>query len=207
MRSPALAVERERLRRRHLAQAIGEAESVAHAEVVDRQHVRPAELEHQQHLHRPASNASHLRETLDDRIVVERFERGSIGHDAFVRLLRQVAQRGDLREREAGGAQRLLRCRQHCGRRWKLAVTYRVDEAREDRVRRDAVQLLMRDRTRQDLEGLAPDFRLQRVAAARCGDDAAHHGIDARKMGDDSLAHVRLTSGMRDSNRSSAGPA
>jgi hypothetical protein len=73
-------VAREFPRRRQVREAIGEAEAVAHAVVVHGQYVRPAELEHQHHLHRPRSDATYLREPRDDRRIVEAIEDRAVGH-------------------------------------------------------------------------------------------------------------------------------
>ena len=77
----------------------------------------------------------------------------AIRHDAFDRLRGEVAQRRDLGEREPRRAQRRFGRREHCLRRREIRrCADGVDEPREDRVRRRAVQLLMRDRARERLE-------------------------------------------------------
>ena len=89
-----------------LLQPVGDAKAVAHAEVIHRQHIRAAELEHQQHLHRPAADAAHLREPRDDLLIGERVR--ALARSGTTRregLIGQVPQRGHLGEREAGGAQ------------------------------------------------------------------------------------------------------
>src|SRR5260370_461806 len=58
VRHPALAEHAQRLRRRPRAAAVGVAEALAHAEVVHRQHVEPAEREDEQHLDGPAAHAA-----------------------------------------------------------------------------------------------------------------------------------------------------
>ena len=103
----------ERARRRHAAQAIGEAKAIAHAEVVDRQHVGPAEAEHQQHFDGPAPDAAHLREPLDDFVVAERVQDFLGRHHAVDGLLRQVLDAGDLGERQPHGAHLFIRRREH----------------------------------------------------------------------------------------------
>jgi len=95
---PALAPGGEGARRRHAAQAVGEAKSIAYAEVVDRQHVGAAELEHQQHLDRPPADTAHLREPLDDLFAVECDEYGAVRHDAAAGLGREVLEARDLCE-------------------------------------------------------------------------------------------------------------
>ncbi len=58
------------------ARAVGGADNpkdravaLAHAEVVDRPHVEPSELEHQEHLGGPAADPAHRRELLHDLVV------------------------------------------------------------------------------------------------------------------------------------------
>jgi len=81
-----------------LAQPVGGAKAGAHAEVIDRQHVGAVEVEHEQHLHRPAADSAHLGETLDDRRVVELLERRAVGNDRRERLGREILEGGDFRE-------------------------------------------------------------------------------------------------------------
>jgi len=62
-------------------------------------------VEHEQHLHRPASDAAHLRKARDDLIVAELEERRGIGHHRRECLLGEIPQRRDLGEGESGGPQ------------------------------------------------------------------------------------------------------
>jgi len=172
-----------------LAQPVSGAKSRAYSEVIDRQHVRAAEMEHEQHLHRPAADAAHLGEALDDHRVVELLERRTVGNDRRERLGREILERGDLGEREARGAQLLDRGGEHLLRRRKGALADRGDQAREDGVGGRAVQLLMRDRLGQYLEGLAT--RLGHVPIGAGGaDDAAQHRVDPGEVPYDVPAHI-----------------
>ena len=92
MRSPFHAEGGEGFRRWHLAKAVGETETVAHAEVIHGQNVAATELIHQHHLDGPAADATHLCETLDDREVIQREQFLATRHDAFNRLRGQVLQ-------------------------------------------------------------------------------------------------------------------
>src|SRR5258708_20813817 len=89
--------------------ALVERRGIAFADaiVVDRQHVRAAQAEDEQHLHRPPADAAHLDEALDDRLVGEILELGELGDIAVDGAAREIAQRQQLRAREAGGAQLL----------------------------------------------------------------------------------------------------
>jgi len=181
MRCPAFAERGERARRRHAAQAVGEAKAVAHAEVVDRQHVRTPELEDQQHLDGPASDAAHLRQALDDFAVAERHERRAVRHDAVFGLCREILQARDLRERQAHGAQFVIGPRDDSRRQRKLAVAAQRDEAPEDALGGDAVQLLMRDRARERFERRARGLGCEPVGPRRA-DQRGHHRIARGEM-------------------------
>lgn len=122
MWGPARTECGERFRRRHLAQPVRETKSIANAEVIDGEHVGAAELEDQHHLDSPATDATHLSQTLDDCKIFEREQCFAIGYDAFDGLRRQIFERGTLRKRKAHRAQRgfrridhLLRCRKRSG--------------------------------------------------------------------------------------------
>src|ERR1700710_2051559 len=58
--------------RHGFAAEIVDADSLDQAEVVEWQHVRARQVEDQEHLRRPASDAANLREIRDDRLVFHR---------------------------------------------------------------------------------------------------------------------------------------
>ncbi|HLJ05521.1 MAG TPA: hypothetical protein VKT26_04585, partial [Acetobacteraceae bacterium] len=146
MRHPTLPECRQRARCRHFPQAVGQAESVAHPEIVDRQNIRAAQLEHQQHLDGPAADATHLGKAGDDCLVRQRLQGIPIRDDSGRGLGGKILQGGDLRERQARGTQLLdgrvqdeLRSREIRGR----AST---DKTFQDARGRIGVQLLIHDR-------------------------------------------------------------
>src|SRR5690606_37320615 len=102
-RRPARAVLLEFFRRE--APAIELLGALAHAKIVDRQHVGPAEREDEIHLHRPAPDAARGRKALDDLFVAEPHKLARFGNDAFEALLRNVLDRGDLMTRQLRAAQ------------------------------------------------------------------------------------------------------
>jgi len=177
-----------------LAQPVGGAKSGPHSKVVDRQHVGAPEVEHEQHLHRPAADPANLREALDDRGIVELLERGAVGNDRRERLGCEVLEGGDLREREAGGAQLLDRGIEHLLRRREAALATRGHETREDGVGGGTVQLLMRDRLRQDLERCATRLGRVPIGTGRA-DDAAQHRVDRSEVPLDVPAHEPFLTG------------
>jgi len=67
----AFARDLELLRRRQPRQSVGQRVAVAHAIVTDRPHVEPAQLENEEHLGGPASDAAHDRQARDDLLVGE----------------------------------------------------------------------------------------------------------------------------------------
>ena len=73
------------LARRDRIDAAGPRVAAAHAEVIDREHVEPAEREHQQHFRRPPTHTPRLREQLDDLLVRETRERRRESAAAFPR--------------------------------------------------------------------------------------------------------------------------
>src|SRR5216117_3615641 len=66
-----LALSLELLRRRELPQVVGQRVAFANAVVPDRPHVEPAQLEDQEHLSGPLSDAAHNREARNDVLVGE----------------------------------------------------------------------------------------------------------------------------------------
>src|SRR6266705_291102 len=66
-----LALSLELLRRRELPQVVGQRVAFANAVVPDRPHVEPTQLEDQEHLSGPPSDAAHNREARDDVLVSE----------------------------------------------------------------------------------------------------------------------------------------
>jgi hypothetical protein len=84
----------------------------AYPEVIDRPHVRPPELEDQEHLGGPAADPAHVRQPRDDRVVGELLDPVQ-RHRAVDDLGRQVEQGGRLGGRKPGSAQRRLRRGEH----------------------------------------------------------------------------------------------
>src|SRR6478672_6908997 len=68
VRAPLLADAENVLRRRTLLEAIRALDGILHAEVELGEHVRTAEPEHEEHLHRPSPDPLHLHEVLDDLV-------------------------------------------------------------------------------------------------------------------------------------------
>ena len=180
MRRPARAEFRERTWTRHALEAVGQAEAVADAEIVNRQDVGPAKAEHQQHLHGPAADSAHLRDALDDHLVFERvqFRRG--GHYAAEYFVGEVAQRANLRkgktdraQRRVGGCRKLRRLREF---RRRIQRRQPFDYAPGN----DAVQLLVSDRAGERRERRLLELRLQCARPGR-GDQPRHHRIECRQ--------------------------
>lgn len=169
---------------RELAQAVGGAKARAHSEVVHRQHVLATELEDEQHLYRPPADAAHFGQLRDDRLVVEPLERCAVRHLAAQGLGGEVLERGDLGEREAGGAQLPFGRRQHLLRRGEGARAAGGDEAPEDGVGGGAVQLLVSDRLSERLEGLAAAVGLE-TAGTRGAHHAGEHRVGLGEMAHD----------------------
>ena len=84
-----------------LPQAVEPLDRRDDPEVADRQHVRPAQAEHQEHLRRPSAQPLHLDDRLDDRVVVELVQRGD-RQLAALHLRREVAEIADLLAAEPG---------------------------------------------------------------------------------------------------------
>src|SRR5262245_38870105 len=132
----------ELLGRRELPQAVGQRVAGAHAIVSDRPHVEAAQLEDQEHLGGPPSDATDDREACDDLLVAEpadAVERTGSIQDA----LGKIADGGDLASREPRGAKLSGRERQDgLGRE---ASVEQGDKPSMDRTRRGACQLLIKD--------------------------------------------------------------
>src|SRR5262249_41968092 len=140
--------------------------------------------EHEQHLYRPASDAAHLREARDDLFVAELEEGCRLGHDRGDGLLREVPQRGDLGEGEAGAAQALDRSCQHLLRGGKYAGATGTHQPPEYGVGGDAIELLVSDGARERLKGMAVALR-GKPARTDGADQLSEHRVGARKMVDD----------------------
>src|SRR5687768_4230674 len=69
---PSGADGSDSLRGGQLSHPVGALQALANAEVELREHVRPSEPEHEEHLRAPATDALHRRERLDDLGVLER---------------------------------------------------------------------------------------------------------------------------------------
>src|SRR6202167_4593886 len=154
IRLPALAELREGPRRRHRLEAVRQAKAGAYAEIIDRQHVAALELEHQHHFDRPAADAAHAGEALDDREIGEERELSGRWHHPFDGLAREILERCDFGRREAYGAQLLVGNLQRLLGRRKVRGFEQRDEAPQNAFRRDAVQLLMCDGAGEGLKRL-----------------------------------------------------
>jgi hypothetical protein len=139
--------------RRQRVGPVSEPETVAHAVVVHRQHIRPTELEHQHHLHRPGPDAAHLREPRDDRCVVERGERCAAWYHARERMHREIFECGSFRGGEPDRAEHRRRCVTHLLGCREGAPRVQRDEAHEDRVSGTTADLLRGDRPYEVTEG------------------------------------------------------
>ena len=69
VRPPFFAEREQFLRLRHLAFFVSDAKSAAHAKIIRRQNIVPAQLENQKHLHRPAPDAANFRQPRDNFVV------------------------------------------------------------------------------------------------------------------------------------------
>jgi len=181
-------VSGEFARCRQFGEAVGEPEAVAHPVVVHRQHIRPPELEHQHHLHRPRTDAAHLREPGDDFRVRECGQRRAVRHHAREGVRREIFERGGLRCGEPDRTQPIGRCGMHlCGGGEVVAgarvTTLRIqrDEAREDGVGGTAADLLRGDGLHEMPERRVAGFGAQPIRAHRL-DQRRHHGVDAPEM-------------------------
>ena len=139
-----------------VAKTVGGPETALNTEVVDRQHIQPAEREDQQHLDRPASDTVNLYKTQDQFFVVKA-PRLRAGRDNSLACLGgDVAYGLDLVARETDRAQSRKMCRQHLVRFGESLARIECDEAAEYRLGGVAVELLVRDGTRQAFIGRSP---------------------------------------------------
>ena len=191
MRRPTRSERRERFRCGHLPQPVGQTKTVAHTEVVDGQDVGSAETEYEHHLDSPAADAADLCQASDDLLVAQRTQRLVVRDNARECLLREIAQRGDLREGEPGCAECGLRRGENgCGC-WKQAfLAAAVNETGQDRARRRSIELLVRNRLSECLEGRAIRLHRHRGRTYRAN-DTTKNGVDGRQVGDRKLAHGR----------------
>ena len=180
----------EGLGRRGRRQRVDEDEPCAHAVVVRRPHAEPPEVNEQEHLGRPAADAAHGREPLDDlsiRQLVKVVER----HRSVRRLRGQVDDRGGLRPAQADSPQLLHGCAQDgFGRRVPVV---QGEEPTVDRPCRRSGQLLEHARSRQGAEGVA--VRPSRVERTDGLHDALERGIDADDVLDSGFDAAILTDG------------
>ena len=82
VRAPRLADLAHLIRLRRLVQPVRYLHPFAHAQVVDRQHVRPTQREDQEHLARPAADAVHRRQVLPITPRPPRWSNSSFGQVA-----------------------------------------------------------------------------------------------------------------------------
>src|SRR5215218_2812394 len=181
VRPPFLADPQYVLRRWPMLQAVRALDGVLHAEIELGEHVRPAEPEHEEHLHRPSADALHLYEVLDDRVVGKSAEMGewqrAIGHAGG-----EVAQISDLLTRQSRGAQHALFGGQHVLGARPLP---RIDLAQPpmDRARCLARQLLEDNRPHERIVVCPTPPRLEPTRPDAI-DDATEDRIDGPEMGE-----------------------
>jgi hypothetical protein len=151
--------------------------SLAHPEVIRRQHVRPAQFEDEHHLDSPTAHPADRGEARHDFIVAQgRILRAS-GNDARECFLGDIAESGYFRARETGGAQSVVGNRGEFLRPWKSPARKQLAETAQDAFRRGAVQLLMGDGAHEGFKRRAAPIWNER-AWTDAGDKAPHHGID-----------------------------
>ncbi len=134
---------------RFAAELVGGPEAALDTEVVDRQHIQPAERENQQHLNRPASDTVNLDEAENQFFVVEAPCPRAGRDNSFTRLGGDVADGRDLVARETDRAQARKMRRQHLVRFGEALVRIERDEATKDGFGGAAVELLVCDSARQ----------------------------------------------------------
>ena len=120
------------------------AKSIAHAKVINRQHVRPAELENQKHLDCPLADAAHRGEACNDFIVAQFGNNSRLRNSSVQSFSREIAQRRNFSPRKSSGANGVVVHSIEIFRTRKPASGKKFDEASQNRVRRRAIQLLMR---------------------------------------------------------------
>src|SRR3954463_4504220 len=89
IRTPLLSKFRQPLRRRNFPHAVRPLDGLDDAEVADREHVRPVQSEHQEHLRGPASDPFDTGQCGDDSVVghvIERIERQFTARDASLEI-------------------------------------------------------------------------------------------------------------------------
>jgi len=96
MGCPALAEHCQYFWRRHFLQAVGEAKALAHAKVIDGQHIGPAQLEHQQHFDGPAADTADGGQALDDFKIAQGMQHIANRDDATQGLGGKIPQGRDL---------------------------------------------------------------------------------------------------------------
>ena len=137
--------------------------ALAHAEVVDRPHVEPAELEHQEHLRGPAPDAAHERELAHDLVVGE--ARDAVELDV---ARRAPSRRGRGSTRPCCAERPARRAASRPGARAPPRASASPSksglEAAVDRARRRARELLVADRPHQ-----LGEVRAARAAPAEVG--------------------------------------
>ena len=177
---PPLFAEREQcLRLRHFAFFVGDAKAVAHAEIIRRQNILPAELENQQHLHRPAPDAAHFRQPRDDFVVGQFHDLPRRRHDAGQRLFRDVADGPDFGEGKSAGADLRVRDLRQILRARKFPAGKKFFEPGQNVARRRAVELLVRDGLHERLKRRTALFRRE-IAFPVLADEPPHHRVAFR---------------------------
>src|SRR5207244_8700285 len=153
IRPPSRAAPLQIGARRQLALLEGDREPLADAIVVRGQDVRAAEAEDQEHLHRPPADPTHLCQAFDDSRVLHAMDLGERGELPVGGPAREVAQREELRAREAGPAELRVRDAQELpGRGPFVRARKERTQTREDRRRSLAGELLVDYRLRERAE-------------------------------------------------------
>ena len=156
--------------------------AAADAEVADRQHVRPAEVEDQEHVHGPVAQALDRGQLLDHLLVRQLRDVVEV-ELAVLDVLGQVAQVGDLGAREARRAQELGVGGHDLGGRGRAPLE-QAGQPLVDRARGLGGELLADDRAQQRAVGVggAPAAALEHALGRLVGlEQPAITGSAARR--------------------------
>ena len=121
------------------------AKAIAHAKIIRRQNIMAAELKNQQHLHRPATDAANFRQPRDNFIVGQFHNLPRTWNHAGQSFFRDVADGFDFGEGKSAGADLFVRNFRQIFRARKFSAGKKFFEPRQNRVRRRAIELLVRD--------------------------------------------------------------
>jgi hypothetical protein len=151
--APSLAELGELFGLRDAALAVGKGETFLDTVVVDGEYVRAAQAEDQEHFYGPWAYATHGDKALDQFLVGHLFGVGKCGNDACDCFLREVADGGDFRAREARFAQGLVPHTQKYFGGGAAAVSAQGLDASEDYGRRFSGDALIGDSAEEGFVG------------------------------------------------------